>query len=70
MAVAGKDESVPIESSLLIPIEFIRHSKDNLTFKIYPDYNHSFARPPQNENEEWSREFMTVFDDFMKWVNQ
>ncbi|ATA76064.1 carboxymethylenebutenolidase [Capnocytophaga sp. H2931] len=70
VAVAGKDESVPIESSLLIPIEFIRHSKDNLTFKIYPDYNHSFARPPQNENEEWSREFMTVFDDFMKWVNQ
>ena len=70
VAVAGKDESVPIESSLLIPIEFIRHKKDNLTFKIYPDYNHSFAKPPQNENEEWSWEFMNVFEDFMKWVEQ
>lgn len=70
VAVAGKDESVPIESSLLIPIEFIRHKKDNLTFKIYPDYNHSFAKPPKSENEEWSWEFMNVFDDFMKWVEQ
>lgn len=70
VAVAGKDESVPIESSLLIPIEFIRHKKDNLTFKIYPDYNHSFARPPKNEKEEWSWEFMNVFEDFMKWVEQ
>jgi predicted esterase len=70
VAVAGKDESVPIESSLLIPIEFIRHKKDNLTFKIYPDYNHTFAVPPKSENEEWSWEFMNVFDDFMKWVEQ
>lgn len=70
VAVAGKDESVPIESSLLIPIEFIRHKKDNLTFKIYPDYNHSFAKPPKSENEEWSWEFMNVFEDFMKWVEQ
>lgn len=70
VAVAGKDESVPVESSLLIPIEFIRHQKNNLTYKIYPEYNHSFAKPPQNENEDWSWEFMNVFEDFMKWVEQ
>jgi len=70
VAVAGKDESVPIESSLLIPIEFIRRKKNNLTFKIYPDYNHSFARPPKDGKGEWSWEFMNVFDDFMKWVEQ
>lgn len=70
VAVAGKDESVPIESSLLIPIEFIRHKKENLTFKIYPDYNHSFAKAPQKENENWSWEFMNVFEEFMKWVEQ
>lgn len=70
VAVAGKDESVPIESSILIPIEFIRKKKDNLTFKIYPDYNHSFAKPSQNEDEEWSWEFMNVFEDFMKWVEK
>lgn len=70
VAVAGKDESVPIESSLLIPIEFIRHKKENLTFKIYPEYNHSFAKPPKSEKDEWSWEFMNVFEDFMKWVEQ
>jgi esterase/lipase len=70
VAIAGKDESVPMESSLLIPIEFIRSKKDNLTFKIYPEYNHSFAIPPKSEDEEWSWEFMNVFEDFMKWVEQ
>jgi len=70
VAVGGRDESVPVESSLLIPIEFIRHKKDNLTFKIYPDYNHSFAIAPKNENEGWRSEIMTVFEDFMKWVEQ
>jgi predicted esterase len=70
VAVAGKDESVPIESSLLIPIEFIRHKKENLTFKIYPEYNHSFAKPPKSENDEWSWEWMNVFEDFMKWVEK
>lgn len=70
VAVAGKDESVPIESSLLIPIEFLRNKKENLTFKIYADYNHSFAKPPQNEKEDWSWEFMKVFDDFMRWVEK
>jgi esterase/lipase len=70
VAIAGKDESVPMESSLLIPIEFIRSKKDNLTFKIYPEYNHSFAIPLKSEDEEWSWEFMNVFEDFMKWVEQ
>ena len=70
VAVAGKDDSVPIESSLLIPIEFIRHKKENLFFKIYPEYNHSFAKPPKSEKEAWSWEWMNVFDDFIKWVEQ
>lgn len=73
VAVAGQDEAVPIESSLLIPIEFIRHKKTNLTFKIYPDYDHSFAIPMQDEDdedEEWIWEWMLVFEDFMKWVEQ
>ncbi|SDC65221.1 dienelactone hydrolase family protein [Williamwhitmania taraxaci] len=73
VAVAGKDESVPIESSLLIPIEFIRHKKTNLTFKIYPDYDHSFAIPMQDEDDEdedWIWEWKKVFEDFMKWVEQ
>lgn len=70
VAVGGKDEAVPIESSLLIPIEFIRHKKNNLTFKIYPEFNHSFAIAPKNENDNWDWKWMTVFDEFIKWVEE
>lgn len=70
VAVGALDKNVPFEASLLIPIEFARHNKSNLTFKMYPDYNHSFAKPPQNENEKLSRKFMNVFEEFMKWVEQ
>jgi esterase/lipase len=70
VAVAGKDNSVPFESSLLIPIEFNRHNKKNLTFKMYPNYDHSFSIPPKNETEKRIRGFMIVFEEFMKWVEQ
>ncbi len=70
IAVAGKDNSVPFESSLLIPIEFIRNNKSNLTFKIYPNYDHSFSIPPKNENEKRFRGFMGVFEEFLNWVEQ
>jgi hypothetical protein len=55
---------------LLIPIEFIRHKKDNLTFKIYPDYDHSFNKVPTNENEDWKSNWMDVFDEFIEWTNK
>lgn len=68
VAVAGKDRSVPVESSLLIPVEFIRHGKDNLTYRLYPTYDHSFSIPPQNEQKRRDRKFMSVFNEFMKWA--
>ena len=68
VAVGGKDEAVPVESSLLIPIEFIRHHKDNLTYKLYPDYNHSFAKPRIDESSEWNYEFVKVLDEFIEWA--
>jgi len=70
VAFGAKDTSVPLESALLIPIEFIRHKKDNLTFKIYPDYDHSFNKVPTNENEDWKSNWMDVFDEFIEWTNK
>ncbi len=62
-----KDESVPIESSYLIPIEFIRKNKTNLTFKVYPNYDHSFMIDSEEKTEyHW----MEVFDEFMNWTNE
>ncbi|NVK66937.1 MAG: dienelactone hydrolase family protein [Flavobacteriales bacterium] len=69
VAVAGQDQSVPVESSLLIPIEFIRHHKENLTYKIYPNYDHGFSIPPKNETERWEQHFQSVFEAFMEWAN-
>lgn len=69
-AFGAKDLSVPLESALLIPIEFIRHKKENLTFRVYPDYDHSFNKVPTNENENWESHWMDVFDEFIDWTNK
>jgi len=70
VAVGAKDQAVPVESSLLIPIEFIRHRKTNLTFKLYPHYDHSFFEIPNNENENLIPHWMDVFNEFMQWTFQ
>ena len=67
VTACGKDESVPIESAYLIPIEFIRNKKENLTFKVYPDYDHSFMITPENGETEYH--WMDVFEEFIKWTN-
>lgn len=68
VATCGKDESVPIESAYLIPIEFIRYKKENLTFKVYPDYDHSFMISSVNKETEYH--WMDVFEEFIKWTNE
>ena len=70
VAVGTLDENVPFEASLLIPIEFARYNKTNLTFKMYEGFNHGFYKKPEKEGEFWSSEFMTVFEEFIKWVEQ
>lgn len=66
VAVGAKDQSVPVESSLLIPIEFIRNKKNNLTFKLYPEYDHSFNKTGAANEPIFG--FMQVFQEFMQWV--
>lgn len=70
VAVGALDENVPFEASLLIPIEFARRNKHNLTFKMYPRFNHGFYKKPDKEGDYWGNEFMTVFEECMKWVGQ
>ncbi|MDR2237887.1 MAG: dienelactone hydrolase family protein [Chryseobacterium sp.] len=67
-AIGSKDQAVPIESTLLIRSEFIRKHKKNLTFKIYPGYDHGFETVPDNPNEEPQDMWMSVFREFMEWV--
>lgn len=68
VAMGTADKSVPIESVYLIPVEFIRHEKDNLTFKIYPDLDHSFRK--QTEGGEKESHWNEVFLTFLEWVEE
>jgi pimeloyl-ACP methyl ester carboxylesterase len=67
VAHGAKDKAVPIESAYLIPIEFIRNKKSNLTFKVYPKLDHSFSIIPQSENEEYVEKWDEVLKDFLNW---
>jgi pimeloyl-ACP methyl ester carboxylesterase len=67
VAIGTKDQAVTLESAYLIPIEFIRHKKDNLTFKVYPDLDHGFEK--ESENGEFEDHWNDVFQDFLNWVN-
>lgn len=70
LAIGSKDQAVPLESSLIIKTEFIRHHKDNLTFRIYPDLDHGFETVPNKKNEEPKDRWMDIFSEFMEWANK
>lgn len=66
----AKDENVPIESSLLIPLEFIRNGKKNLTYKYYPDLDHSLMTVPKSEKDEAVEKWDEIFEEFLKWCEK
>jgi pimeloyl-ACP methyl ester carboxylesterase len=67
VAMGAKDTSVPIESTYLIPVEFIRKGKKNLTFKVYPNLDHSFNE--KSKEGKITRRWNDVFAEFMTWVS-
>ncbi|MBL4705561.1 MAG: dienelactone hydrolase family protein [Flavobacteriales bacterium] len=68
VAIGTKDQAVTLESAYLIPIEFIRQRKDNLTFKAYPYLNHGFRFKLENGN--YKSHWNDVFNDFLNWVEK
>lgn len=67
VAIGTKDENVAVENSYIIPIEFIRHRKKNLTFKHFPNYDHGFVE--LKDGKEIDR-FDQVTKDFIKWIKK
>ena len=64
--VATNDESAPIESAYLIPLEFMRLGKKNLTFNVCNECNHGFAKMIDGKEVDlWS----DIFIDFINWTN-
>ncbi|MGH1385571.1 dienelactone hydrolase family protein [Kordia sp.] len=68
VAIGTKDQAVALESAYLIPIEFIRKQKDNLTFKVYPYLDHGFGK--EIEAGKFEEHWNDVFKDFLNWVNE
>jgi len=67
-AIGSNDNSVALESFYLIPLEFIRHKKTNLTFKVYPNLNHQFGQ--MLDDGSYRDEWQNVIADFLAWVDQ
>lgn len=67
-AVFGtKDESTPIETAYLLPIQFMQKRKDNLTFEVCIDCNHAYMeKKSQNVVKHWDR----IFKEFIVWTNK
>lgn len=66
--VSSKDESAPIESSYLIPLEFARLNKTNLSYNVCIGCNHSFMIV--NENGTYSRKWNEFFLNFIDWAQK
>ena len=63
--VASLDQSAPIESSYLIPLEFARLQKSNLTYKVCVGCDHGFSLV--NENGTTERKWKQIFAEFLAW---
>lgn len=60
------DQSTPIEDAYIVPIEFARLNKSNLTFKVYPNCDHSLIEHTANGREinHWDE----MMRNFFNWV--
>ena len=60
-----EDESTPIETAYLLPVKFIEMRKDNLTFEVCMNCDHSYReQTEQGEVSHWTSQFKK----FMKWT--
>ncbi len=69
--VAGtNDNAAPIEDMDNIPIEFIALQKENLTYKDYWNYDHSYNEVIINDDGSYSatNHIVDVMIDLLKWV--
>lgn len=66
--VASLDKSAPIESSYLIPLEFARLNKTNLTYKVCVGCDHGFSKTSSNGKVE--QKWKDIFEDFISWTEK
>ena len=62
---ATKDESTPIETAYLLPIQFMEKRKSNLSFNVCMNCDHGYVdRTGKEEVNHWDR----IFGEFIEWT--
>ncbi|PTY37070.1 hypothetical protein BGP77_07255 [Saccharospirillum sp. MSK14-1] len=62
---ASEDDSTPIETAYLLPVQFITAGKDNLNFQVCLGCDHSYQEVIDGDlRDHWSE----IFEDFVDWV--
>lgn len=64
--VARKDESAPVESTFIIPLEFTRLGKTNLRYEVCMECDHGFEI--ERENGEQEGKWDSIFQEFIRWT--
>lgn len=69
-AKGTEDTSSGIEGTDIIPLEFIRHGKTNLTYKVWWGCDHSFNRIIRGTRGEITKQYLhdRVVVEFMDWL--
>ncbi len=61
----SKDESTPVETAYLLPIQFMEHRKTNLTFELCINCDHGYHQFVNDETiSNWDRLFL----EFLEWA--
>lgn len=62
---ATGDESTPIETAYLLPIQFMQNRKDNLTFKVCMNCDHTYREKKDGQTiYHWNN----IFEEFIQWT--
>jgi len=64
---ATEDESTPIETAYLLPIQFMEKRKTNLTFKVCINCNHSYI---EKSGEKKINHWEEIFTAFIEWTEK
>ncbi len=68
LTIGSSDDKVPVEGSDYIKAEFIRHRKNNLTYKVYLNCNHNYVEKLSSgeTKDRWNE----LFFDFVEFIEK
>ncbi len=66
LTAGSRDDKVPVEGSDYINTEFVRRRKNNLTYKVYLNCDHSYVEtlPTGEKKDRWNE----LFTDFLQFI--